>query len=93
MAEEATEALVPDDKRDWRKHESRQRRKLLAKRVSDDDHAVVDWYAKEVANQPISELLEPAFVELIEKARAAWHAKVQAGDTVATQFPLTLASA
>ncbi|SLI00717.1 Uncharacterised protein [Mycobacteroides abscessus subsp. abscessus] len=92
MAETPAEALEVPGKRDWRRYETRQRPKLLAKRVSNDEHAVIDWYSKEV-NRPVSELLEPAVAALIATARAALAAKEQAGDPLAAEIALTLASA
>ncbi|MFT9634562.1 hypothetical protein ACM0CO_19535 [Mycobacteroides abscessus subsp. abscessus] len=93
MADTPADAKSAGRKRNWRHTETRQRTKLLAKRVSDDDHAVVDWYAREVANRPVSELLEPAVAALIATARAARAATEQARDHSGVEIPLSLASA
>lgn len=56
-------------KRNWRHRETRVSSKLVAKRVSEDDHEVLTRYAAS-RGVKVAELLAPAVDELIQQARA-----------------------
>ena len=55
-------------RRNWRHRENRARPKFLAKRVTEDDHEVVTAYAKSL-NVTVGDLLNPAVIELVKRAR------------------------
>lgn len=55
--------------RNWRNREKREKPKYVAKRVSDDEHEVINAYAKSM-NVYVSELLAPAVEDLLARARA-----------------------
>lgn len=56
-------------RRNWRHREKRVSTRMLAKRVSPEDHDAVIAYAKSL-HVTVADLLEPAVEELISKARA-----------------------
>lgn len=79
-------------KRNWRYKESRQLQKVLGMRVSKADHAVVNWYIKQIKSS-VSDQLDPAVRALIATARAHLADRELAGDETAAEVALTLASA
>lgn len=60
---------APGRQRNWRHRENRASTKLLAKRVSQEDHDLVVAYAKSL-NVTVARLLDPAVKELVTRARA-----------------------
>lgn len=56
-------------RRNWRNRETRLSTKLLAKRVSQEDHDLIVAYAKSL-RVTVADLLDPAVKELINQARA-----------------------
>lgn len=56
-------------RRNWRHRETRASSKLVAKRVSEEDHSALTRYA-ESRGVKVAELLAPAVEDLIARARA-----------------------
>ncbi len=54
-------------RRNWRHRENRASSKLVAKRVSEEDHSALTRYA-EARGVKVAELLAPAIDDLIERA-------------------------
>lgn len=69
MAETVSKAVDPAPKRDWRTRETRKQVKRLAKRVTADEHQLVNWYVDQIGSD-VAEQLAPAVNALIERARA-----------------------
>lgn len=69
MAKTASKAVDPAPKRDWRTRETRKQDKRLAKRVTADEHKLVNWYVDQIGSD-VAEQLAPAVNALIERARA-----------------------
>ena len=61
-------------RRNWRHSETRASDKMIAKRVTKDDHAALIEYADD-HNTKIAEMLDPFVAELIKKARDYCDAK------------------
>jgi hypothetical protein len=53
----------------WRHRENRASRKYVAKRVSEDEHALINKYAESL-NVNVADLLAPAVADLLTRARA-----------------------
>ncbi len=67
MAEMSTGEDTTGRKRNWRNRENRASSKLVAKRVTEEDHSALTRYA-EARGVKIAELLAPAIDDLIERA-------------------------
>ncbi len=69
----------------WRYPESRARAKILAKRVTEADHAALIKYADD-NKTTLAELLEPGISDLIKRAHAhcAEHSETAAPSSVAS---------
>lgn len=73
MADTTAEATsVRRVRPDWRSREIRPSNKVVARRVSEDDHLVLKRFA-EARGTKIAEMIAPAVEELIEQARAFCH--------------------
>lgn len=73
MAETTAEATSARRVRpDWRSREIRPSNKVVARRVSEDDHLALKRFA-EAHGTKIAEMIAPAIEELIEQARAFCH--------------------
>lgn len=57
----------PRRRRNWRHSENRASPKLIAKRVSEDDHAALTKYA-EAHGVKVAQMLEPFVADLIRRA-------------------------
>ena len=68
MAETDTAAETSGRPRNWRNRENRASSKLVAKRVSEEDHSALTRYA-EARGVKVAELLAPAVEDLIQLAR------------------------
>ncbi len=70
MAETTAEATPARRIRpDWRSREIRPSNKVVARRISEDDHEALKRFA-EARGTKIAEMIAPAVEELIEQARA-----------------------
>ena len=67
MADISTGEETTSQRRNWRYREKRASSKLVAKRVSEDDHSALTRYA-EARGVKVAELLAPAIDDLIQRA-------------------------
>lgn len=67
MADTSTEATASRRRRNWREYENRESKKYVAKRVSEEDHAAVKRYAKDLGTD-VAKLLTPFVDDLIARA-------------------------
>lgn len=69
MPDATVEAKVSRRRRNWRHSENRASPKLIAKRVSEDDHKALVKYAEDHGVK-VSQMLEPFVADLIKRAHA-----------------------
>jgi hypothetical protein len=67
MPNTPAEAKVSRRRRNWRHSENRASPKLIAKRVSEDDHRALVKYAEDHGVK-VSQMLEPFVADLIKRA-------------------------
>lgn len=68
MAHRSTDVETSSRPRNWRHRENRASSKLVAKRISEEDHSALTRYA-EARGVKVAELLAPAVDDLIQLAR------------------------
>lgn len=76
MPDATVEAKASPRRRNWRHSENRASPKLIAKRVSEDDHKALVKYAEDHGVK-VSQMLEPFVADLIKRAHE--HCEQHAG--------------